>query len=104
VKGNVGGFYVSICIVTGILAASVSTADAADGTFVVLAVVAIWGYALAGKRGTIPGRLMGIVAFVIVVWLLLGEHSASGGVAVASGTLRGLSAVLSALGTLLSGH
>lgn len=104
VKGNVGRFYVTICIVTGILAVSVSTADAADGTFVVLAVAAIWGYALAGKRGTIPGRLMGIVAFVIVAWLLLGVHSASGGAAVASGTLRGLSAVLSAFGTLLSGH
>jgi fructose-specific phosphotransferase system IIC component len=82
----------------------VSTADAADGTFVVLVVAAIWAYALAGKRGTIPGRLMGIVAFVIVAWLLLGGHNASGGMAVASGTLRGLSAVLSAFTTLLTGH
>lgn len=88
---------------SGILAASVSTASAADGTLVVIVVAAIWVYALK-EKGTIPGRLIGIVAFMIVAWLLLGVHSASDGAAVASGTLRGLGAVLSAFSTVLTGH
>jgi hypothetical protein len=93
--------------VTGILAAAGSAFPiddaAADGVLVVLAIIFIWRYAQGG-RGPVSSRFAAIIAVFIVGWLLLGVHSAADGSAVASGLLDGLGGILSAVGTLITGH
>jgi hypothetical protein len=76
---------------------------AADGLLVVLAIIVIWRYAQGG-RGPVSSRFAAIISVFIVVWLLLGVHSAAGGIAIASGLLNGLGAILSTITTLFTGH
>lgn len=91
----------------GILAATGSASPvndvAADGVLVALAIIAIWRFAQGG-RGPVSSRFAAIIAVFIAGWLLLGMHSAAGGSAVASGLLRGLGGILSAISTLVTGH
>jgi hypothetical protein len=93
--------------VTDILAAAGSAVPiddaAADGVLVVLTIIVIWRYAQGG-RGPNSSRFAAIIAVFIVVWLLLGVHSAAGGIAVASGLFNGLGAILSTITTLVTGH
>ena len=92
---------------TAILAAAGSAVpiddSAADGVLVVLAIIVIWRYAQGG-RGPVSSRFAAIIAVFIAGWLLLGVHSAAGGIAVASGLLRGIVAILSTITTLVTGH
>jgi hypothetical protein len=93
--------------VTDILAAAAAAVPvydpAADGVLVLAAIVVIWRFSQGG-RGPNSARFAAIIAVFIVVWLLLGVHSAAGGIAVASGLFNGLGAILSTLTTLLTGH
>jgi hypothetical protein len=93
--------------VTDILAAAASAVPvddaAADGVLVLLAIIVIWRYAQGG-RGPVSSRFAAIIVVFLVGWLLLGVHSAADGSAIASGLFHGLGGILSAAGTLITGH
>lgn len=78
-------------------------ANATDGTLVIFVITGIWAYALGkkGGKGTISGRLAALVSIGIAFWLILGALDAPTAMDVASGTLRGVNAVMSAVGVIL---
>lgn len=92
--------------ILGVPAAAASSASTVGPAVIVVAVlVGVWMYALGskGSKGTIPGRLVALLAFGIGAWILLGVTDPAGGTALASGAFRGIGTVLGAIGTVLKG-
>jgi hypothetical protein len=87
-------------------AAQVTTATAASGTgpaiLAALAVVLIWRHShFRDGKGTIPGRLLGVVLAMFMAWLLLAVTHPADAEQVAAGTASGVSVLLSAAAHLV---
>lgn len=68
----------------------------------VVAFIFIWRHALHSKgKGTIPGRLLGVVITIFVVWVLLAVKAPDDATKIASGTATGVGGVLTAIGNLI---
>jgi uncharacterized membrane protein len=87
-------------------AASISSSAVGPAVLIVITVIAVWRYAVpSGKdaKGTIPGRLLAVVLFLIVCWSLVAAHNPAEGGRIAVGAASGVSVAVGALSKLFTG-
>jgi uncharacterized BrkB/YihY/UPF0761 family membrane protein len=85
-------------------AGPLSSTAVGPAVLIVIAVIIIWRYAVPrGKeaKGTIPGRLLAVILFLVGCWVLLAVTHPATAMQVAGGTASGITTLFNAAARIL---